>query len=104
MAILAVLAQLAVVFVHVTTDAVRRKTQVGARQVFHGDGAALRRSDALQRVALLAVQRGVLPLESPPRLAVVKLLEAGHPPNQVEIGAVMLGMARDAVLAASPLC
>ena len=95
----AILVQLAVVLVDVAAQAIAGEAEKCLVQIFQHDSVPLGRGDVLGRVALLAFEARVAAFERVTGLGVVKILEAGLPVDEIEIDAVVFGMAGDARLA-----
>ncbi len=84
--------------VFMARETIPRKAEKRAIQVLYLDLAAFGRRNMGGRVALLAGEARVLPLQNIASLAVVELFLRRVPVNQLEGLAVVLGMAARAVL------
>lgn len=93
----AVLAELALVRVLMTGEAVPREAQEAPVEIFHLDSRALGGRNARGIVALLTRQPGVLAFQDVTCLRVVEALQGGFPTNELEILSVVFGMAARAV-------
>ena len=90
--------QLALVLVAVTARAIASEPQIGAAQVFHKDAAPGFGRDARGVVALIAGQARMSALQRVAGLPMVELIQADIPADGDEVLAVVLGMARGALV------
>lgn len=97
-ALRAVRAESALMWILVAAGALPRKTQKRVAQVFHLDQRFGGLLDMRGRVALIAFEAGVLAFERISSLAVVECFQRRLPSDQGVIPAVVFGMARGAVL------
>lgn len=93
----AVRSQLPAMFIGMAVRAGRRQAQQGMVAIPHPDGDALRLHDVLRIVAAVASQAGVLAHQRIAGLAMIELALRRVPFDDVEVLAVMLGVAAGAV-------
>lgn len=65
-------------------------------RILNADGRPLGCSDVCRLVALAALELAVVSFQHIAGLAVVEFLEAGDPVDELEVGAIVLGVAREA--------
>lgn len=94
----AILAELPLVRIIVTGHAIRRQPEVRLPQILHLDRGLHGSLNVRGRVTLIALDHGVLSLQTVACLAMIECLQRRLPVNEREILAVVLGMAFRAVL------
>ena len=102
-AALAIAPELAAVRIGMADEAIARQSEEGARQQLLSDEAPLGFGDVLRRMTFLAVQPGVLSLQRVAGLGVVKPFGRGIPLDEIEIFAVVFGVAGNAGFAGGAL-
>jgi hypothetical protein len=100
-ALLAVRAQSAIVFVFVAGRASLRQPQKRSTSIPHLDAPALRGSDTFRRVALITSQGRVFSFELVAGCSVIEPAGCGHPLHKRKIFTIMFGVAFGASLARS---
>ena len=85
----AIFAELAAMLVDVAGQAIAGEAEKRPGQIFHHDGVALGHWNVVGGVALLAFEAPMTAFKRVAGLAVVKILEAGLPVDEVEIDAVV---------------
>jgi hypothetical protein len=94
---LAFISELALVWIFMASNAVLWQTEKRLRNILHLDERALIGNHVPGHVALLAENVGMLAFQLVARLQVIKLILRRLPVDQVEVFAVVLQMAADAV-------
>ena len=95
----AILAQLALVIVHVARHAFLRQPQVRLTEVFILNQSTFRGPNVRRGVALLAVHLRVFAIQRIPGQFVVKLFDWDFPVNQMKINSIVFEMAVHAIFA-----
>lgn len=98
-ALQAVVAELALMGIFVARHAVLGKPEKRSREILHFDESALLADHVHRRVAFLASNSGVFPFQLVTGHLVIKLFLRRLPVNQIEIFAVVLKVAANAVFA-----